>query len=92
MGKTYELGKLTISDHESKTLTGAFGIPEDEFKNILEIADEAWKHEDTISESVEFLVNKLQGSAMVLGLLVLGRIWEENSLEDEAEEETDYEE
>ena len=92
MGKTYELGKLTISDHESKTLTGAFGIPEDEFKNILEIADEAWKHEDTISESVEFLVNKLQGAAMVLGLLVLGRIWEENSLEDEAEEETDYEE
>ncbi|MDO8123060.1 MAG: hypothetical protein Q6364_01620 [Candidatus Hermodarchaeota archaeon] len=91
MGKTYELGKLTIADHESKTLTGAFGIPEDEFKNILEIADEAWKHEDTVSESVEFLVNKLQGSAMVLGLLILGRIWEENSLEEEAEEETDYE-
>jgi RNase P/RNase MRP subunit p29 len=91
LGKTYELGKLTIADHESKTLTGAFGIPEDEFKNILEIADESWKHEDTVSESVEFLVNKLQGSAMVLGLLILGRIWEENSLEEEAEEETDYE-
>jgi hypothetical protein len=87
LGKTYELGKLTISDHESKTLTGAFGIPEDEFKDILEIADEAWKHEDTVSESVEFLVNKLKGSAMVLGLLILGRIWEENSLEEGQDEE-----
>jgi hypothetical protein len=87
LGKTYELGKLTIADHEHEKLTGAFGIPEEEFQNILEIADAAWKHEDTISESVEFLVNKLKGSAMVLGLLILGRIWEENSLEEEAEEE-----
>ncbi|MFX0170131.1 MAG: hypothetical protein ACFE89_12365 [Candidatus Hodarchaeota archaeon] len=86
MGKTYELGKLTIADHESQTLTGAFGLQEEEFEEIVNTAREAWNHEDTVSESVEFLANKLTGSALVLGLLILGRIWEENSIEEETEE------
>lgn len=77
----YDLGKLKISDHESETLTGAFGLPEEKFEKVVEAAKEAWGFEDTISESVEFLAKKLKGSELVLGLLILGRIWEENSEE-----------
>jgi hypothetical protein len=87
LADTYELGKLTVSDHESKTLTGAFGLQEDQFDEIVNTAREAWNYEDTVSESVEFMVKKLKGSELVLGLLILGRIWEENSLEEEEEEE-----
>lgn len=86
MADTYELGKLTVADHESKTLTGAFGLEEDQFDDIVSTAREAWNYEDTVSESVEFMVKKLKGSELVLGLLILGRIWEENSLEEEEEE------
>ncbi|MHA2405172.1 MAG: hypothetical protein ACXADB_00390 [Candidatus Hermodarchaeia archaeon] len=85
MVKTYELGKLSISDHESQTLTGAFGLEEKQFDDIVNTAREAWNYEDTVSESVEFLVKKLKNSELVLGLLVLGRIWEENSVEEEEE-------
>lgn len=87
MARTYELGKLSVADHESKTLTGAFGLQEDQFDNIVNTAREAWNFEDTVSESVEFLVKKLKNSELVLGLLILGRIWEENSVEEEEEEE-----
>ncbi len=86
MADTYELGKLTVTDHESKTLTGAFGLQEEQFDEIVKTAREAWNYEDTVSESVEFMVKKLKGSELVLGLLILGRIWEENSLEEEEEE------
>jgi hypothetical protein len=72
----YNLGKVTFVDHESQTLTGAFGIPEDRWGELVSAAQEAWKHEDTVSESVEFLVKKLNDSELVLGLLLLGRIWE----------------
>jgi len=87
LANTYELGKLTVADHESKTLTGAFGLEEDQFDAIVNTAREAWNYEDTVSESVEFMAKKLKGSELVLGLLILGRIWEENSVEDEEEEE-----
>jgi hypothetical protein len=84
---TYELGKLTVADHESKTLTGAFGLEEEQFDEIVNTAREAWNYEDTVSESVEFMAKKLKGSELVLGLLILGRIWEENSVEEEEEKE-----
>jgi hypothetical protein len=87
LAKTYELGKLSIADHESKTLTGAFGLKEEQFDEIVNTAREAWNYEDTVSESVEFIVKKLKNSELVLGLLILGRIWEENSVEEEKEEE-----
>ncbi|MFX1319203.1 MAG: hypothetical protein ACFE9D_05775 [Promethearchaeota archaeon] len=87
MVRTYELGKLSIEDHESKTLTGAFGLKEEQFDEIVNTAREAWNYEDTVSESVEFIVKKLKNSELVLGLLILGRIWEENSVEEESEEE-----
>ncbi|MFW9831401.1 MAG: hypothetical protein ACFFD8_06470 [Candidatus Thorarchaeota archaeon] len=89
MAKTYELGKLTVSDHESKTLTGAFGLQEEQFDDIVNTAREAWNYEDTVSESVEFLVKKLKNSELVLGLLILGRIWEENSVEEDEDDEDD---
>lgn len=85
MKNTYELGKLIIADHESSTLTGAFGLKEDQFDDIVNTAREAWNYEDTVSESVEFLVKKLKNSELVLGLLILGRIWEENSIDEEEE-------
>ena len=72
----YNLGKVSFVNHESQTLTGAFGIPEDRWDDLVAVAQEAWKHEDTVSESVEFLVKKLNDSELVLGLLLLGRIWE----------------
>lgn len=87
MAITYELGKLTVADHESKTLTGAFGLEEEQFDEIVNTAREAWNYEDTVSESVEFMAKKLKGSELVLGLLILGRIWEENSVEEEEEKE-----
>ena len=87
MADTYELGKLNVSDHESKTLTGAFGLKEEQFDEIVNTAREAWNYEDTVSESVEFMAKKLKGSELVLGLLILGRIWEENSVEEEEEKE-----
>ena len=85
MKNTYELGKLVIADHESQTLTGAFGLKEDQFDDIVNTAREAWNFEDTVSESVEFLVKKLKNAELVLGLLILGRIWEENSIDEEEE-------
>ena len=72
----YELGKVTFENHESETLTGAFGIPEGRWDALVAASKEAWEHEDTISESVEFLVKKLNDSELVLGLLLLGRVWE----------------
>jgi hypothetical protein len=85
LARTYELGKLIIDDHESQTLTGAFGLKEDQFDDIVNTARESWNFEDTVSESVEFMVKKLKNSELVLGLLILGRIWEENSIEEEDE-------
>ena len=33
----YDLGKLIVKDHESETLTGAFGLPEGDFDKIVEV-------------------------------------------------------
>ena len=75
----YELGELIVTDHKSKTLTGAFNLPEKRFKEIVKMSQVAWDHGETISESVEYLAQNLKGSELVLGLLILGRVWEENS-------------
>jgi len=85
----YELGELQISDHESETLTGAFGLKENRFEEILEIVEEAWQTEETVSESVELLAKKLKGSELVVGLLVLGRIWKEEDDKFEEKNDTD---
>ena len=74
----YDLGTLTIVNHDVEKLTDAFGIPESRFDDILQLAYEAWEHEDTISESIEYIAQKVHGSELVLTLAIFGRVWEEN--------------
>jgi len=51
------------------------------------LAKEAWEHEDTISESLEYIVERVNGSELVLTLIFFGRIWEgiEESKEENSE-------
>lgn len=74
----YDLGTLTIVDHDVKSLIEAFGIPESRLDPLLKLCYEAWEHEDTISESIEFLAQRVHGSELVMALVTFGRIWEEN--------------
>ena len=74
----FDLGTLTIVDHEADSLIDAFGIPSSRLDAIIELCYESWKHEDTISESVEYLAQRLHSSELVLALVTFGRIWEEN--------------
>ncbi len=84
---TYDLGTLTIVDHDVKSLIEAFGIPESRLDPILQICYEAWDHEDTISESIEYIVQRVHDSELVMALVTFGRIWEENeNAEDEGSE------
>lgn len=80
---TYDLGTLTVVNHEVEKLTEAFGIPDSRFDDLLALAYEAWEHEDTISESIEYLAQKLNGSELVLTLAIFGRVWEENEEKDD---------
>ena len=84
----YDLGTLTIVNHDVKSLVEAFGIPESRLDPLLKLCYEAWDHEDTISESIEFLAQRLHGSELVMALVTFGRIWEENeSASQESSEE-----
>ncbi len=73
----YDLGTLTVVNHDVEKLTDAFGIPENRFEDILRLAYEAWDHEDTISESIEYIAQRVHGSELVLTLAVFGRVWGE---------------
>ncbi|MFW9961473.1 MAG: hypothetical protein ACFFDV_10660 [Candidatus Thorarchaeota archaeon] len=78
----YNLGTLKVVGHDVEKLTQALDIADDRFDSIVEIAREAWEHEDTISESIEFLAQKVEGSELVLALVFFGRIWEDNQSEE----------
>jgi ferritin len=80
---TYDLGTLVIGSHDVKRLTQALDIPDHRFEEIVNLAKEAWEHEDTISESIEYLAQNSSGSELVLALVFFGRIWEDNQQEDE---------
>ena len=80
---TYDLGTLVIGSHDVKKLTEALDIPDDRFEIIVNLARDAWEHEDTISESIEFLAKNSSGSELVLALVFLGRIWEDDQKEEE---------
>ncbi|MFX1484210.1 MAG: hypothetical protein ACFFCP_13600 [Promethearchaeota archaeon] len=92
--RSYELGTLTIDEHEAEKLTEALGISNDRFETIVNLAKEAWDHEDTISESIEYLAQRanesregngiepISGSELVLAYVFFGRIWEDQQ-EDE---------
>ncbi|MFW9909930.1 MAG: hypothetical protein ACFFEF_15285 [Candidatus Thorarchaeota archaeon] len=81
----YNLGTLTITSHNADLLAEAFGIAASRMDSVIEVAYDAWEHEDTISESVEYLAKRLKGSEIVIALLQLGRLWEESSGDDEEE-------
>ena len=75
----YELGTLTIVNHEVEKLTDALGISEDRFDDLINLAKESWEHEDTVSESIEYIAKRATGSELVLTLVFFGRIWEDNT-------------
>ena len=80
---TYDLGTLVVGDHEVKKLTQALDIPDHRFEDVVNLARKAWEHEDTISESIEYIAQNASGSELVLALVFFGRIWEDNQQEDE---------
>ena len=84
---SYDLGSTTFISHDVDTLTEAIGIPEIRFDDLVALAQEAWEHEDTISESLEYIVERVNGSELILALIFFGRIWEgiEESKEESSE-------
>ena len=80
---TYDLGTLVIDSHEVKKLTQALNVPDHRFEDIVNLARQAWDHEDTISESIEYIAQNASGSELVLALMFFGRIWEDNQSEDD---------
>lgn len=84
MPTDYDLGTLTVVGHDVDKLTQALGIPDDRFDDLVNLARKAWEHEDTISESIEYLADNSKGSELVLALVFFGRIWEDNQ-DDEGE-------
>ncbi len=86
MPTDYDLGTLTVVGHDVDKLTQALGISDDRFDDLVNLARKAWEHEDTISESIEYLADNSKGSELVLALVFFGRIWEDNQ-DDEDESE-----
>ncbi|NWF95465.1 MAG: hypothetical protein HXY34_04945 [Candidatus Thorarchaeota archaeon] len=75
---TYNLGTLTIVQHDVKKLTDALGIPEHRFSDLVDLAKKAWEFGDTVSQSMEYIAQRVNGSELVLTLVFLGRYWEES--------------
>ncbi len=82
MPTDYDLGKLTVVGHDVDKLTQALGISDDRFDDLVNLARKAWEHEDTISESIEYLAANSNGSELVLALVFFGRIWEDSQDEE----------
>lgn len=80
---TYDLGTLVIEDHDVKQLHQALDIPDHRIEDIVNLAREAWDHEDRISESIEYIAKIASGSELVLALIFFGRIWEGNQDDNE---------
>ncbi len=81
---SYDLGTLVINSHDVKKLTQALDVPDHRFEDIVNLARHAWDHEDTVSESIEYIVQNSTGSELVLALVFFGRIWEDNQKDDDA--------
>ena len=80
---SYDLGTLVVGSHDVKKLTQALDISDHRFEDIVNLARQAWEHEDTISESIEYIAQNASGSELVLAFVFFGRIWEDNQEEDE---------
>jgi ferritin len=79
----YDLGTLVVDSHDVKKLTQALDIPDHRFEDIVDLARRAWEHEDTISESIEYIAQNASGSELVLALVFFGRFWEDNQEDEE---------
>lgn len=86
MPTEYNLGTLTVVSHDVEKLTQALSISDDRFDDVVNLAEKAWEHEDTISESIEYLAKNSKGSELVLALVFFGRIWENNQDDENASE------
>ncbi len=86
MPTDYDLGTLTVVGHDVDKLTQALGISDDRFDDLVNLARKAWEHEDTISESIEYLADNSKGSELVLALVFFGRIWEDNQDDEDGSE------
>ncbi len=87
--RSYELGTMTVGSHDAEKLTEALGIQNDRFEFVVDLAKDAWDHEETISESIEYLaeqakrsreddsVEDITGSELALAFVFFGRIWED---------------
>jgi hypothetical protein len=92
--RSYELGTMKVGNHDLEKLTEALGIRNDRFEYVVNLARDAWDHEDTISESIEYLAQRakesreendeesITGSELALAFVFFGRIWEDQQ-EDE---------
>ena len=92
--RSYELGTMKVGKHDVEKLTEALGIPNERFELVVNLARDAWDHEDTISESIEYLAQRakesrevegeepITGSELALAFVFFGRIWEDQQ-EDE---------
>lgn len=80
---TYDLGTLVVGNHDVKKLTQALDIPDHRFEDIVNLARQAWEHEDTISESIEHIAQNASGSELVLAFVFFGRIWEDNQKDED---------
>jgi hypothetical protein len=68
------MGQVNYFKHDSKTLSGAFGITQDRFEVIIELAEKALEREGhSTSEKIAFLLERLHGAELVLGLFVFGK-------------------
>jgi len=80
---TYNLGTLTIVSHEVQKLTDALGIPEHRFDDLVDLARKAYDFGDTISQSLEYIAQRLTGAELVLAMILFGRVWEGKKREEE---------
>ncbi len=71
----YNLKGSVNFKHDEDYVAGALGIP-GRWGPMLDVARQAWKHGQTFSEKIEYLVSKLNGAELVLALIFFGDIWD----------------
>ncbi len=85
---TYNLGTLVIGKHDVQKLTDALGIPEHRFEDLIDLSRKAYEFGDTISQSIEYVAQRVTGSELVLTLVFFGRLWEERKKQEEEKKTT----
>lgn len=65
-----------VADHESKTLSGALGVTENQFEAIFEEVEAFYSKGGTVSLMIERCARRFQGSELALSLVILGIVHE----------------